>query len=243
MLKRRFSHYRRRFSLAVLVSPRNVSDCATSVPLFDLVVDSNIRHGLSCMQIVACMPSSRFYSCWSTWWAQHSRLQLTWRALILLFFPWVGFQSVGFLRRLLESVYTQRTHLSLSLLVFWGEVSNISLVSFPSSNWLPHGESEGGLVIPAFCWAKHHLEGKWGSLPGYALCIRTVHLRSFGDWDVADLPETCLYLGIWFVSLFLELHVLTSFLSSDWSGDSLLVFGSAVSNKARHPRPDSDGCP
>ena len=156
MRKRRFSHYRRRFSLAALVSSWNVSDCATSVPLFKLVVDPNRRHGLSCMHEVECMASSRFYSCWSTWWAQQSRLRLTWRALILLFFPWVGFHLVGLLRRLLESVYTQRTHLSLSLFVFWSEVSNISLVSSPLSNWLPHGESEVGRAIPAFCWTKHH---------------------------------------------------------------------------------------
>ena len=45
-----FSHYRRRISLAVLVSPRNVSDCVKTVPMFDLVVDPNRRHGLSCMQ-------------------------------------------------------------------------------------------------------------------------------------------------------------------------------------------------
>ena len=65
---------------------------------------------------------------------------------------------MGLLERLRESVYTQGTNLLLSLFVFWGEVSNISLVSSPSSNWLPHGESEGGRALPAFCWTKHHLE-------------------------------------------------------------------------------------
>ena len=40
---------------------------------------------------------------------------------------------------------------------------------------------------------------------------------------------------------FLELHLPTSFVSTDWSGDSLLVFGSIVSNKARNPL-IPDGC-
>ena len=41
---------------------------------------------------------------------------------------------------------------------------------------------------------------------------------------------------------FLELHLPTSFVSTDWSGDSLLVFGSTVSNKARNPPLIPDGC-
>ena len=40
---------------------------------------------------------------------------------------------------------------------------------------------------------------------------------------------------------FLELHLPNSFVSTDWSGDSLLVFGSIVSNKARNPL-IPDGC-
>ena len=132
---------------------------------------------------------------------------------------------MGLLERLRESVYTHGTNLLLSLFVFWGEVSNISLVSSPSSNWLPHGESEGGRALPAFCWTKHHLEDKWGSLPGYALCIQIVHLHSSGDWDVKlpDLPEIFSYPGIWLVSLFPHLHLLTRFLSGDCSGDYLLA--------------------
>ena len=41
---------------------------------------------------------------------------------------------------------------------------------------------------------------------------------------------------------FPELHLLTSFLTGDWS---VIVYcvGSAISNKAQHPRPDLDGCP
>ena len=64
MLKLRSSHYRRIFFLAVLISPRNVSDCKNTVLLFDLVVDPNRRHGLNCIQMEEYMPSSPFYSCW-----------------------------------------------------------------------------------------------------------------------------------------------------------------------------------
>ena len=42
---------------------------------------------------------------------------------------------------------------------------------------------------------------------------------------------------------FPEPHLPTSFLSSDWSGDSLLAFGSAVSNKVRNPPLVPDGSP
>ena len=130
---------------------------------------------------------------------------------------------MGLLERLRESVYTHGTHLLLSLVVFWGEVSDISLVYSPSSNWVPHGESKGGRALPAFCWIKHHLEDKWGSLPGYTLCIRTDHLRSSGDGDVADLPVPARSLEFDLCPFFPKLHLLTSFLSGYLSGDYLLA--------------------
>ena len=64
---------------------------------------------------------------------------------------------------------------------------------------------------------------KCGSLPGYALCIRTDHLRSSGDVDVADLPIPARSLEFALCPFFPKLHLLTSFLSGDWSGDYLLA--------------------
>ena len=85
--------------------------------------------------------------------------------------------------------------------------------------------------------------GRWGSLTRYALCIRTVHLRSSGDWDLLIFLKPARTLAFHLCLFFQELHLLTSFFEWWFVRWLSTGVGSAVSNKAQHPRPDSDGCP
>ena len=164
MQKRRFSHYRRRFSLAALVSPWNVSDCATSVPLFKLVVDPNRRHGLSCMHEVECMASSRFYSCWSTWWANSTPIDLKATDPSVLFlgrFPVGGFARAVTWKRL----HPGHSFITLFVSLLRGGIQYFSRI-FAIVKLTPSWRVWSWARNISLLLNKASSEGKWGSLPG-----------------------------------------------------------------------------